>query len=274
MTDATLAMLPIIFHAGRMCVLDLDEALDLMNPVKWTCPTERAYKLVGTPSRSLWRSAQQIGLRIASFSGRQVIDWTPPRVRPAVRQSLVHARNSLLTIARPTNSRQLPSSAPPHESLTIAESLEPCAPRDGTDASLSRFSKLSTVVHPTTKDIVWTGATDPAHVPFRQLAEAKLTSRFRLVSVCYDMKRVLNVACGPPGLSGSLATHTLDQLDASDLILCVSNRVQRDLLQFARDNGRAAPNTRLLLLDSHQFGHAVAAVSDGLMSLVARDATS
>jgi hypothetical protein len=61
------------------------------------------------------------------------------------------------------------------------------------------------------------------------------------------MNGVHQPECDPPEISADVfAASTIDQLDASDVIFCISRRVQDDLHRFAAETGRPTPNSRLL----------------------------
>jgi hypothetical protein len=99
--------------------------------------------------RGLQRNALGLGLRIARLAGSRVISCTPEHALRAVRQSLELVRDTFVEVSRPASSRQhgLPVASSPEleELVASVEKPAPCT-----------WPTLSTVVHLSRNDIVWT----------------------------------------------------------------------------------------------------------------------
>jgi glycosyltransferase involved in cell wall biosynthesis len=235
LADTSAPVIPVVFGGGLMYVVDRDVALEVL---RRNCEPPRAREKAATDAlqptspTSFNHRAQGAALRVATGTGRRVIKLTPAAYRPLVRQSLRTGRDAVLAIARSKNR--------------------------GRDAAVSQTNQvesgaqvlpgLSTIVHPSRDDVVCICGPSIPNAPMRQLAEAKSDNGFRVASLCFDVSEpARQVACAP-GLSGWLAAQLVDQIDASDLILCSSELVQRELEEFAVRIERPIPDSRLLAL--------------------------
>jgi len=254
--DASLHALPVVLVGETMYAIDRDDALRLLaverpNRMPSHPPASAGQPLDASPRE--WPTSQSVvgdpqvaahardgvrlrtmrsGRRVLRAAARRVIRWMPERARPDVSQSFHHAENALNALLRPA----LPASpAPP----TVVE--EPVKPRP------AETEIPSTVVHPAVGDVLWTCGPSVDGLPLRWLAETKTETGFCLASLCYDMSFFGKSEWNPGGISADvLAVRTIDQLDASDVVFCVSEDVQGNLCRFARASGRDAPTTRLL----------------------------
>jgi hypothetical protein len=209
---------------------------------------------------SFRRLALRMALRCVTLGARGVISLAPERARVDLKQSLLYARNAGVAIVRPPQPRQDAAflASPPEEQvepeLGTGPADEPAQPEPGAsppERAPSECPRLSTMVYPTRHDVVWISSAAAQPVPLRRLAEAKLTTGFRLASICFEMDTV----------------RTIDQLDASDLIFCVATDVQAKLDRFATECGRPTPRCRLL--PSHaEWEMSAALVKSELVSLM------
>jgi glycosyltransferase involved in cell wall biosynthesis len=247
--DPSLNTLPILFGpSGVIFAVDRQHALDVLNHREQRTEPQQIQAIeavagaASAPQYSFRRRALRSGLGMATVAGRRVISRAPEHARSDIRQSLLHARNALVAIVRAPRPQQVQELAPPPEQpepAPVACAIKPVP---------AKRPALSTVVHPSRRDIVWTCGPAVESVPLRQIAEAKRASHFRLASICYDMYTVRQAAWPAPAMSGLAAARGIDQLDASDLIFCVSAPMQEDLHSFAVDNGRPSPDSRLIPL--------------------------
>src|SRR5260221_579956 len=247
--DPSLSTLPILFGpAGVIFAMDRQHALDVLNhrvqrpQLQQIHAVEPVTEAATAPPYSFQRRALRSGLGIATVAGRRVISRAPEHARSDIRQSLLHARNALVAMMHAPRSHQVQELAPP------PAQPQPAPVASAIDSAPAKRPALSTVVHPSRRDIVWTCGPAVESVPLRQLAEAKRASHFRLASICYDMYTVRQAAWTAPAMSGLAAARGIDQLDASDLIFCISAPMRDDLHRFAVDNGRPPPDSRLIQL--------------------------
>ncbi len=282
--DGSLNTLPIVFRTGNMYALDRMHAADLLRgdvptesppqirpaPVEQPLPavvsrTEPVAQSPSTTLASLRRRALRMALHGASVAARGVIRLAPERARADLTQSLRHARNAGVAILRPAQQRgdTLTLASPPEE--PVASPPEPVAAPP--EVMPSNYPRLSTMVHPTPRDIVWTCSLSIESIPLRRLAEAKLATGFRVASMCFGANRVRMSKRDTPERSASvLAARMIDQLDASDLIFCVLRDAQDDLHRIAAERGRPTPRVCLLPLDA-EWARSAAIVKDGLLTL-------
>ena len=250
--DTMLRSLPVVFWANTVYAVDRENAIraladdgrsslsPLLNPDSPDCdggarPTTTsarasvAHATQSVPRPGLKRRVRRIVRKIASVGARRVIRLTPARAKAEVEQSFLHARNVLVALLR---------SSPP----------QPRQERVPRPVDVINRSLL-VVVHPLRDDIVWTCGLYSHCVPLRQLAEMKTRTGFRLASICYDLIRVRRAEWNPEGYSTDVfVANTVDLLDASDMIFCISGYVQDDLRRFAAESGRRMPPSKLLVL--------------------------
>jgi len=271
--DTSLNTLAVVFRGYDMYALGRREAVDVLSdlpggraslhdspamPPEIASPTDFSSGVIvppglTAPHATLRRRALGILLRTATLGGRRVIAPAPALVRSGVRHSLVRARSRLLAMFRSARTQE-------HTLEVVAPIAD--APRSASDAPpLSRapvtWPVLSTIVHPVRTDILWTCDPFVKCVPLRRLAEAKLVTGFRLASLRYEMSGIHQTECSTDYLSTDVvAVRTIDQLDASDVVFCVSKVVQDDLHRLAAETGRPFPNSRLLPLSPQLAGNA------------------
>ncbi len=165
----------------------------------------------------------------ALAAARGVIGVAPERARTDVALSLFHAWNALYATIRPAQLRRA--------QLAVTASA----------AAVPAWERASAIVYPTPNDTIWTCGAYLDGVPLRQLAEAKLTTSFRLASMCVDVNGDL-VQQRDGRDSCPAVGSPVDQIDASDLIFCVASRMQADLHRVAAESGRPEPRVRLARL--------------------------
>jgi glycosyltransferase involved in cell wall biosynthesis len=184
-------------------------------------------------------------------------------VREDVRGILIHAREIARTIIygsdRPRQARTLAAFPAPDWSEVQAHPPYSPALRD------EILPTLRMVVHPRPGDVLWTAGLYRNFIPLRIIGEMRVKTGLRVVTTCYDLFRVTHPQFNPPGMPAELfVADTIALLDASDLVLAISESTQRELLSFARRGGRNPPTVRVIRLGSDiRVGRARAEIGVG-----------
>jgi hypothetical protein len=152
----------------------------------------------------------------------------PPAVREDVGWILIHAKRIARTIVYGPPRAGLYQHAEPVATSTSAHSILPT---------------LRMVVHPRSGDVLWTANPYSDFVPLRTIAEMRVRSGLRVATNCY---RAPDPESNP---SGAVA-DAVALLDASDLVLAVSERTRRELLGLATRLGRESPAVQVLQIGS------------------------
>ena len=181
------------------------------------------------------------------YATRTLIARMPQTVREDVRAILIHSRRIVRTIiyGHPESVvNSAPVAVPTHP-----ESAAASAPVAITAHSM--LPTLRTVVHPCSGDVLWTAGLYSDLVPLRAIGEMRARTGLRVVTTCFDLTRIIHPQFNQPNLSAELFTAgTVALLDASDLILAVSEWTQGELLAFAARSGREPPAVQVLPISS------------------------
>jgi hypothetical protein len=110
----------------------------------------------------------------------------------------------------------------------------------------SVLPKLQIVVHPRSGDVLWTAGSYSNFVPLRTIAEIRVRSGLRVVTFCDDVIPVAHSQFNPGVGAELLTADEIALLDASDLVLAVSERTQRELVALAARFGREPPAVQVL----------------------------
>jgi glycosyltransferase involved in cell wall biosynthesis len=163
----------------------------------------------------------------------------PDAVREDVRIILIHARQIARTLfygRRGSAVRPRRDSAPAHPTYIPAVRDE-------------ILPTLRIVVHPRPGDVLWTAGLYSNFVPLRTIGEMRARTGLRVVATSYDLIRVTHPHFNAPNMAAGLfAADAIALLDASDLVLAISEWTRRELLAFAARSGRAAPAVQLMAL--------------------------
>jgi glycosyltransferase involved in cell wall biosynthesis len=104
--------------------------------------------------------------------------------------------------------------------------------------------ELGAVVHPGKGDILWTAGLYSHFVPLRTLGEIREKTGLKVVTTFYDLVRVTHPQFNPASMSADwFAADAIAMLDSSDLVFAISNWSRSQLLEFAKQVGRPAPET-------------------------------
>jgi hypothetical protein len=107
---------------------------------------------------------------------------------------------------------------------------------------------LRMVVHPRPGDVLWTASPYSDFVPLRTIGEMRVRSGLRVATSCY---RVMHPESNPSGAGAEfLMVDAVALLDASDLVLAVSERTRRELLALAARLGRGPVAVQVLQIGS------------------------
>jgi hypothetical protein len=114
-------------------------------------------------------------------------------------------------------------------------------------AAHSILPTLRTAVHPRSGDVLWTAGLYSDFVPLRTIGEMRARRGLRVVTTCYDLFCATHPEFDQPSVGAELfMADAVALLDASDLVLAVSERTRRELLAFATRIGRATPAVQVL----------------------------
>jgi hypothetical protein len=159
------------------------------------------------------------------YAARVFITLMPYAVREDVLTILIHARRIVRTLIH-RHSDPVAASIPAHSILPT----------------------LQMVVHPRSGDVLWTAGPYNEFVPLRAIGEMRARSGLRVVAGCYRLAH-------PRSNSSSMAAElfmadAVALLDASDLVLALSERTRRELFALAARLGRESPAVQLLQIGS------------------------
>jgi glycosyltransferase involved in cell wall biosynthesis len=110
--------------------------------------------------------------------------------------------------------------------------------------------ELRAVVHPCKEDIFWTAGLYSnfvplqtlGFVPLQTLGEIRKKTGLKVVTTFYDLIRVTHPQFNPASMSADwFAADAIAMLDNSDLVFAISNWSRSQLLEFAKQVGRPAP---------------------------------
>lgn len=103
---------------------------------------------------------------------------------------------------------------------------------------------LQMLVHPRSGDVLWTAGLFGDFVPLRRIGEMRARNGLRVVTTC------CGVTYRQPSLSNMgdelLTADAVALLDASDLVLALSERTRHELLALAARSGRKPPAVQVL----------------------------
>jgi glycosyltransferase involved in cell wall biosynthesis len=105
----------------------------------------------------------------------------------------------------------------------------------------------------------------PSH---QHLAHLRESRQIRIVTCCYDLIPVLYPQYCAEDLSGAFRAYFVSLAESSDLILCISRRTERDLLDFLTTQGSAVPQTCVIPLGDSVAAKVGEPVSDEVRRLV------
>jgi hypothetical protein len=222
------------------------------------------------PRRTL---AVELRLRVTAGlrrTARASVEYMPNALREDMRAILIHARQIVRTIFYsgrgsvpvpsgrgsvpvPSGRGSVPvpvGSVPiPIGSVPVPISAQPnyvAALRD------QILPTLRMVVYPRPGDVLWTAGLYSNFVPLRTIAEMRVRTGLRVVTTCYDLIRVMHPQFNAAAMGAELFTaDTVALLDASDLVLAISESTRRDLQDFAARLGRGVPATQVIRLGSN-----------------------
>jgi glycosyltransferase involved in cell wall biosynthesis len=124
-------------------------------------------------------------------------------------------------------------------------------PTPATPSQKQSLAAPSVVAHPNERDVLWTCGDYISYVPLRWIAEEKRRKHFRVAAVGYDLIGVHDPEWTPAGLCRDhFPARIVDLLDSSDLLYCISERTQSDMIDFAATTYRSVPTLQLLKLGS------------------------
>jgi hypothetical protein len=211
--DQTIRVLPVVFEGGEMYALDEQQAAELLEHRH-----EEQEPPVELPTPSHHRHDRR--LELFTLVARATLRYTPRPVRASLRRVLLVVRSTLFG-----------GRARPAAIVTVLPEPQP------------EKLRLSCVVQPSTGDLLWTVGAAIASVPLRRLAEEKPRRRFRVTSTCFTAGALDDWPSDTPEYLSTAAARLIDQLDASDTIVCGSDELAGRLRAFALENGRGAPIT-------------------------------
>ena len=178
----------------------------------------------------------RLWLRVAAEmrrAARVSIACIPGAVREDIRAILIHVRQIVRTVI---HMRRGSVPAPPIYIPAVRDEIIPT---------------LRMVVHPRPGDVLWTAGLYRNFVPLRTIAETRVRTGLRVVTICYDLIRLAHPQFNAPSMGAELfAADAIALLDASDLVLAISETTRRDLLNYATRIGRAAPAVQVVRLGS------------------------
>jgi glycosyltransferase involved in cell wall biosynthesis len=210
--DTSLAVLPIIFHNGRLRAVDPTFAQKMI--LEDTARSPDAEKAALEVSRPNLRRVIRPFVAFARRGVRIGLRGVPVRARSEVTLSLKHMREALRRLIYPP-----PPSQP--------------------DVSL--------VVHPREGDVLFTCGVGWDRLDWSAIAALRERYHFRVVCVCYDIIPVLFPQWIPTAADMFLS-HFLRMIDLADAVPCISQCTERDLHALALTHGRPVPSTHVVRL--------------------------
>jgi hypothetical protein len=175
--------------------------------------------------------------------------WMPQPVREDVHAILIHAWQLVRTITSPAvradisailgHARRIVKAMIYRHPASVSAFAPVTAPAQ------SILATLQMVVHPRPGDVLWTAAPYSNFVPLRMIGEMRARSRLQVATTC-----VIRVPDPPFNLTSPgaelLTADALALLDASDLVLAVSERTRGELIALAARLGRKPPAVQVL----------------------------
>lgn len=251
--DPSLTVLPFIFHGGKLRALDPGFALSMLtesppltssfpegvSPVASTIDVNRGrHGIAVPPVRVRFRRSVTSAARACA---RAILRRLPERARDDVALSMVHFRSA---VRQMVYSRAGGAAGPPPPSDAVMRyspstlGLPPAGPVQ---------PDLSLVVHPRSGDILFTCGLGWSDFDWELIANLRESQQIRVVCMVYDIIPILYPNWIPAKIDVYLA-HFLSVIDSADEIPCISRCTERDVQEFAQQNGRAVPSTHVVYL--------------------------
>ena len=192
-------------------------------------------------------------LRLRATSGlraviRACLSRLPAAIREEVRAALIHARQIARTVVYRHSSVPAPD---PGAVPALDPVVPPALPTYVPAVRDEILPTLRMLVHPRQGDVLWTAGLYSHFVPLRTIGEMRSRTGLRAVTTSYDLIRVTYPDLNPPGMGAeSFAADAIALLDASDLILAISESTRCELLDFAAQFGRDTPAVEVIRLGS------------------------
>jgi glycosyltransferase involved in cell wall biosynthesis len=226
--DATLEVLPFLFHGGQLRALELSFARAMLAEPDAPVLEPVAPPAVEPPPSRRARLIRPFAVA-AKWATRHALQAVPSAARPEVALSLIHAREAVRRLIYPP----VPPPAAPAP-LVVALALP----------------DLSLVLHPRRTDVIWTCGLAWDDLDWAPIALLKAQHGFRVVCLCYDLIPILFPQWVPS--HGDLyLSHFLSMVDIADEVPCISACTARDLHDFAARYGRPAPRTSVVRLGAN-----------------------
>jgi hypothetical protein len=180
------------------------------------------------------------------YAALAFIAWMPHVVREDVRAILIHTRQLAKTVTSGAVREDVGAiliHARRVVRTIIYRKPEPVA---ASTPARSVLPTLRMVVHPHPGDVLWTAGALSCFVPLRTIGEMRARG-LRVVTTCDDVIRVSHLQSSQTSVGAELLmADAVGLLDASDLVLAVSERTRRELLALATRLGRATPGVHVL----------------------------
>jgi hypothetical protein len=185
--------------------------------------------------------------RMLRHAALVLIAWMPQAVSEDVRAILVHARQLAGTIISPAVREEVSAILIHARRIVRTMIYRHPGPIAASIPARSVLQALQMVVHPRSGDVLWTAGPHNTFVPLRTIGEMRARSGLRVVTTCDDVIRVTHLQSNPSSRGAELfMTDAVGLLDASDLVLAVSERTRRELLALAARLGREPPAIQTL----------------------------
>lgn len=221
--DDALDVLPVIFHQGRICAIELEEALAILSPQPAAAPSSGNAPPAAAPKRSM---------------RHRIKDLLAP-IKPALRTV---ARRLLHRL--PAGARQDAKISGIHfirflRSLRQTLPLAPVPPAE---------SDFGMVVHPGPHDVLFLCGLGWDVIDCKALALLQRQSGMRIAAVIYDLIpiKLPQVLGGQP--KDYFRNYFLHMLDMGAHLFCISQCTQRDLAEYAATEQRTLPPTSVIYL--------------------------
>lgn len=239
LTDSSLLSLPVICFEDKIYAVSRDHAMAVLSmPADNVRQLDKAEGINKTPhiqERGLFlhkirTKARRLIGRLLRRTAIYALRFVPSRAHSDFLKVLQHGKRVVVLTMSGKEVADSAAAAPDSDNLAHS-------PMNDISNNLRRL-----VVHPTKSDIFWTCGLYSHCVPLRWLAEERTKHGFKIASICYDLIRVRHPEWNPRDMAADVfAANTVDLLDASDAIFCISDYVRDDLLKFANEIGRKVP---------------------------------